>query len=239
VAAQSKAKLEAAARQAPISQVTQAAAAAAAAAVNDLTAEEALAQAADEKLVLVTSASATGYKCVHVHGGRFTAQIWENGERTYIGCFGTAEEAALQYARLLGRERSAAAAAEAAAAIGRDLTAEEAITLAIAEGLTLVPSAYATRYKGVTVDRGRYMAKIRENGKVKLIGCFGTAEEAALQYARLLGPMRSAAEAKAAKAAAAATTSCHSRKRPSDALPSDAAVARLSGRIRRAPTWIE
>jgi hypothetical protein len=220
-------------------------------AMGDLTAEEALAQAADEKLVLVTSASATGYKGVHVNGGRYTARIWENGEWTYIGCFGTAEEAALQYARLLGRERSAAAAAEAAAAIGRDLTTEEAITLAIAEGLTLVPSAHATRYKGVTVDRGRYMAKIRENGKVKLIGCFGTAEEAALQYARLLGPMRSAAEAKvaaaaeakakakAAKAAAAATTSCHSRKRPSDALPSDAAVARLSGRIRRAPTWIE
>ena len=40
----------------------------------DLTAEEALAQAADEKLVLVTSANATGYKGVGAYDGMNTSQ---------------------------------------------------------------------------------------------------------------------------------------------------------------------
>ena len=198
----------------------------------DLTPEEALAQAADEGLTLVTSTHATGYKGVCVHGGRYAARICENGEQTFIGCFGTAEEAALQLARLLGPAGSAAAAA---AAIGRDLTPEEALAQAADEGLTLVTSTHATGYKGVCVHGGRYEARICENGEQTRIGCFGTAEEAALQLARRLGPARSAAAA----ATAAATTSGRSRKRPTDARPSDAPVASLSGRIRRAPSKIQ
>jgi hypothetical protein len=138
-------------------------------------------------------------------------------------------EAALQLARRLGPAGSAAAAA----AIGRDLTPEEALAQAADEGLTLVTSTHATGYKGVCVHGGRYEARICENGEQTRIGCFGTAEEAALQLARRLGPARSAAAA-----AAAATTSGRSRKRPTDARPSDAPVASLSGRIRRAPSKI-
>jgi hypothetical protein len=111
-----------------------------------------------------------------------------------------------------------------------DLTAEEAIALAIAEGLTLVTSAHATGYKGVISDGGRYKVQFTENGKQMHGGSFGTAEQAALHYARLLGPARSAAEA------AAAMTSGHSRKRPADASTTNTS---LSGRIRRAPSCRE
>jgi hypothetical protein len=115
-----------------------------------------------------------------------------------------------------------------------DLTPEEALAQAADEGLTLVTSTHATGYKGVCVHGGRYAARICENGEQTRIGCFGTAEEAALQLARRLGPAGSAAAA----ATAAATTSGRSRKRPTDARPSDAPVASLSGRIRRAPSKI-
>ena len=190
----------------------------------DLTAEEALAQAADEKLVLVTSANATGYKGVSRDGGRYKVQITENGKQMCGGSFETAERAALQYARLLGPERSAAAAAAVI-----DLTAEEAIAQAAAEGLMLVPASTETGYKGVTRDGGGYRVRITENGKKMCGGSFETAERAALQYARLLGPERSAA------AAAAAAASGHSRKRPADSAP----AATTSGRIRRAPSCRE
>ena len=139
------------------------------------------------------------------------------------GNFETAERAALQYARLLGPERSAAAAAAAF-----DLTAEEAIAQAAAEGLRLVPASIETGYKGVCLKRGSYKVQITENGKQTHIGTFGTAERAALQYARLLGPVGSAA-------AAAAAASGHSRKRRADGAP----AATTSGRIRRAPSCRE
>ena len=151
-----------------------------------------------------------------------------NGKQMHCGNFETAEHAALQYARLLGPERSAAAAAAAAEAKGVEhLTADEAIAQAAAEGLRLVPASSETGYKGVSRDRGRYRVQIAdENGKQMRCGNFETAERAALQYARLLGPERSAA------AAAAAAASGHSRKRRADAAP----AATTSGRIRRAPT---
>ena len=109
-----------------------------------------------------------------------------------------------------------------------DLTAEEAIAQAAAEGLRLVPASNETGYKGVSRDGGRYRVQITENGKKMYGGSFETAEHAALQYARLLGPERSAA-------AAAAAASGHSRKRRADGAP----AATTSGRIRRAPSCRE
>ena len=80
-------------------------------------------------------------------------------------CYSTAEEGALAYARSIGREAAAleAAAADAAlpasemraatrASIARsdvDLTADEALAAAEAEGLPLVPSRSATGYQCV------------------------------------------------------------------------------------------
>jgi hypothetical protein len=204
-------------------------------AMGDLTAEEAIAIAADERLTLVTAKTETGYKGVSRKDGRYELRITENGKQTHIGSFGTAEHAALQYARLLGPEGSAAAPARAVTK-GVDLTAEEAIAQAVAEKLTLVTASIETGYKGVWRKDGGYRAVIYENGKQTHIGNFGTAERAALQYARLLGPERSAAAAAAAAAAvAAAAASGHSRKRRADGAP----AATTSGRIRRAPSCRE
>ena len=136
----------------------------------------------------------------------------------------------LHYARWLGPSRSAAEAV-AAAAKDVDLTAEEAIAHAADEELELVPGSSDTGYKCVRRKDGRYQVRITENGKQSLIGCFGTAEHAALHYARWLGPSRSAAEAVAAAAA-----SGHSRKRRADA---PAETTSRKGRIIRAPSCRE
>jgi hypothetical protein len=108
-----------------------------------------------------------------------------------------------------------------------DLSAEEAIATAAAEGLRLVPASNETGYKCVYRDHGRNMLRITENGKQMNCGSFETAEHAALHYARLLGPERSAA--------AEAAASGHSRKRRADGAP----AATTSGRIRRAPSCRE
>ena len=44
------------------------------------------------------------------------------------------------------------------------------------------PSQGACKYKGVSPYRGRWQATIRLNGKLKWLGSFDTAEEAALAY---------------------------------------------------------
>ena len=69
------------------------------AAKGDLTAEEAIAHAADEELELVPARTVTGYECVTRVNGRYQVRIRENGKQSHIGCFGTAEHAALHYAR--------------------------------------------------------------------------------------------------------------------------------------------
>ena len=68
------------------------------AAKGDLTAEEAIAHAADEELELVPASTVTGYECVTRVNGRYQVRIRENGKQSHIGCFGTAEHAALHYA---------------------------------------------------------------------------------------------------------------------------------------------
>jgi ubiquitin/hemin uptake protein HemP len=171
------------------------------AAPQPLTADEARAAAAAEGLELVTTASGeTGFKCVYKHhGGKYTAQITENGKSRFLGNFATPEEAALCYARHIGAERAAAEAAEAAdarIAAPQPLTADEARAAAAAEGLELVPSAKSkTGFKGVYKNGGKYTAKIMENGKLRHLGNFATPEEAALCYARHIGAERAAAEA--------------------------------------------
>ena len=75
-------------------------------------------------------------------------------------------------------------------------TAAEAAAQALAEGLTLVRSSTHTGYKNVTLNGGVKPYQSRK-GK-KHLGCFVTAEEAALAYARFLGPCLSKAEATAA-----------------------------------------
>ena len=100
-----------------------------------------------------------------------------------IGYYATAEEAALEYARRVGREQAAQEAAEAAP----PMTAEEALAKAAEEGLMLVRAGNTVGYKGVHIKQGKtrpYQLQIRVNGRTQYIGNFATGEEAALHLAR-------------------------------------------------------
>jgi len=164
----------------------------------------ALRQAEAEGLTLLRSESSrTGYKGVSFKSGRpkpYHAQVWRGGKQLKLGCFATAEEAALCYAR--SPEAQATVAAAAAPPPPPPMTAEEVLLLTEAEGLTLLKSeSSSTGYKGVSFNSScktrPYHAQVRRGGKDVNIGYFATVEEAALAYA--LTP-----EAQAAVAAAAA-----------------------------------
>ena len=145
---------------------------------------EAVATAREEGLTLVPSANRTGFRGVYREGGRFQAQIRQGGQTHHLGSFGSAEAAALAYARAASGNAAAAAAMEEVAV---ELTAAEAVATASEEGLTLVPGASKTGYRGVTRSRGRFHAKIFQGGRRHYLGSFGTAEAAALAYARRIG----------------------------------------------------
>ncbi|KOO31165.1 hypothetical protein Ctob_013588 [Chrysochromulina tobinii] len=171
-----------------------------------LTPDEARAAAAAEGLELVPAFSnKTGFKGVSCKQfGKYDAMVRTKGTQIFLGTYATPEEAALHYARHIGKERAAAEAAEA-----RDkgepqtLTADEAKAAAAAEGLELVLSSSSeTGFKGVRKNHGKYRAVIKENGKERLLGNFATPEEAALHYARHIGKERAAVEAAEARAQA-------------------------------------
>jgi len=213
-----------------------------------LTAEEALRQAEAEGLTLLKSdSSSTGFKCVAVDSRNkinpYLARVTRGGKFVHLGYFATAEEAALCYART--PEAQAAAAALALS----DMTAEEALAQAEAEGLTLLRSeSNRTGYTGVSCDSRHkckskpYQAKVKRDcqhlslgyfataeergSKFVHLGYFATAEEAALCYAR----------ASAAQTAAPQPPATSSRKRkvrseeqPPD-MPADLVVI-LEGRF--------
>ena len=78
------------------------------------------------------------------------------------------------------------------------MTEAEARRLAAEEGLQLVPADNATGWKGVshlsTPNLIKpYKAQIKQGGKDRSLGTFATAAEAALAYARHLGPAGCAA----------------------------------------------
>ena len=99
----------------------------------------------------------------------------------HLGNFFTAEAAALCYARHIGKDAAAAAATAAAAA---PLTADEVRAMAEAEGLLLARADSATGFKGVSKIGSKFKAHTREGAKLRYLGLFATAEEAALCYAR-------------------------------------------------------
>ena len=76
-----------------------------------------------EELELVPARNDCGYKGVARNHSGFAARAKEGGREHQLGTFDTPEEAALAYARRVGKER---AAREAAAARVEPLTAEEA-----------------------------------------------------------------------------------------------------------------
>ena len=88
------------------------------------------------------------------------------------------------------------------------MTADEAVAAAEAEGLTLVRSSdSATGFKGVTrnekVCKNKpFKATAWRGGERQYLGYYATAEEAALAYARALGPAPMTAEEALSKAEA-------------------------------------
>jgi len=167
-------------------------------------ARRAIAQAEEEGLELQRGTrrdNTSGFlgvrKSTAVQSRPYGAQRKRDGKREHLGYFTTAEEAALAYARALGPEGCAAAAAARAEV---SMTAEEAQRLAAAEGLVLVrSSSNAMGFVGVFNHRpGRpkpYQARQRRDGKMQHLGYFATVEEAALAVARALGPEACAAAA--------------------------------------------
>jgi len=89
-------------------------------------------------------------------------------------------------------------------ASGEWMTYEEAEKVAAEEGLVLVRHNNATGFKGVTLShcslRSPYQAHSRYKGRKVHLGVFGTAWEAALCYARHVGPEQARREAEDAEA---------------------------------------
>ena len=169
--------------------------------------EEVHEQARAEGLELrVALNNTTGYFGVsHVANGskskRYQARVSPGGkQRQHLGYFATAEEAALSIARWQ------AAAPEAERAVATvPLTSEEARQQAQAEGLTLrvadskkSKTGYYGVYPSTDCKLKPYKTAVRRNGKLKDLGYFATAEEAALCIAR--SPEGQAAAKKAAAA---------------------------------------
>ena len=107
--------------------------------VLEMTAEEAVAAAAEEGLPLVRANNVTGFKCVlNVNHRCFRAR--EQNSNFDVGGFASAEGAALAYVRHIGKEAATEAAARFAlgerlgVAAAASMTAEEALATAAAEG---------------------------------------------------------------------------------------------------------
>jgi len=149
------------------------------------------AQAEGLTLLMAVAANATGYFGVsYQYPGRpmpYHAMFRHGGINVSLGGFATAEGAALSIART--PEGQAVAAARAAAPPAPPpLTSEGARKQAQAEGLMLHMSARSpTGYLGVCKGKSPskpYEARITILGKKVFLGCFATAEEAALSISR-------------------------------------------------------
>ena len=154
-----------------------------------------------EGLTLRVAENKTGYSGVNHQPGYpkpYQAYVSHGGKKGYLGCFATAEEAALCVAR---SPEGKAAAERAAMAAPVPLTSEEAWQQAKAEGLTLCVAENGTGYFGVHHKPGRpkpYQAQVKRGGKKVSLGSFATAEEAALCVARSPEPEERAAAGRAA-----------------------------------------
>ena len=156
-----------------------------------LTSEQALQQAQAEGIRLRVGNNATGYWGVSLEASKslpFRAQLKWSGQKITLGRFATAEEAALCVARSPEGQAAAGAAEALAEAATPPLNSEEALQQAKAEGLLLLKANNKTGYFGVQVDHRSqskpFGAYVWRDGKNASLGCFATAEEAALFVAR-------------------------------------------------------
>ena len=151
--------------------------------------QAAIVAASAEGLSLVRAETPTGFKGVVRFNNNnrrkpFQARWDDNGRKTSLGMFATAEEAALAVARHLGPEGVRRALGSTA------MTPAEAHATAEAEGLTLLPSATSsTGFKYVSKQarkRKPFKAQLMCDGRRHSMGYFQTAEEASLAAARFL-----------------------------------------------------
>ena len=144
--------------------------------------------------LVIAPGTKSGYKGVHLKSSKskpYQATACGNRKNQHLGRFATAAEAALCYARYIGRDAAAAAAEkhEASPPEPASPAAKQAVATAAAEGLELVrvPSA-KSGYKGVIYLQYRskpFQARASSGGgRSEHLGLFDTAEEAALCYAR-------------------------------------------------------
>ena len=162
-------------------------------------------QAEAEGLTLLVADNKTGYFGVYLknpgYPKPYEAKVKRGGKLVHLGCFATAEEAALCIAR--SPEGQAAAKRPAAAP---PLTSDEARQQAEAEGLALLKADNSTGYFGVGLNKpGQpkpYKAQVKRGCKDVYLGNFATAEEAALHVAR--SPEGQAAAKRPKRPAAAA-----------------------------------
>eukprot|EP00908_Phaeocystis_cordata_P006978 Transcript_1762.p2 GENE.Transcript_1762~~Transcript_1762.p2 ORF type:complete len:407 (-),score=124.86 Transcript_1762:316-1392(-) len=166
-----------------------------------MTAEEALATAEREGLIMPRSNSQTGYRGVtHVTGKKarpFQAWVCREGKLERLGRFATPEEAALCRARTPEGKKAAARSGARGGKTGpvpmtveeAEAQAEAAEAQAEAEGLTLQRSENQTGFVGVYVNTSNkvkpFEARVRQGGQRVFLGHFATAEEAALEVARV------------------------------------------------------
>ena len=74
--------------------------------------------------------------------------------------------------------------------MGRAVVEDDGERPAEAEGLRLhLSNTSASGYKGVCKLRGRFRAQLRRDGKLEQLGIYDTAVEAAVAYARAVGPL--------------------------------------------------
>ena len=168
-----------------------------------------------------SSKNKTGFKGVTQKKDRYAVHTCENGKACQLAVFDTPEEAALCYSRHIGAERAAAEAAAARRPVfiptpafaiaaeslsdqdGAGIVSPWVAAAAAAEGLTLIRSGRTTTgFKHVTQNMPTgthakpFQLRVSVEGKVINGGYYATADEAALAYARRIGPEASAREAK-------------------------------------------
>jgi hypothetical protein len=115
----------------------------------------------------------------------FRVQVRRGGVRITLGRFGTAEEAALCYARSPeGHNLRARLDAALEHELLADPSPEQVWQIALREGLALLPASNKSGYQNVTPDGAWHRAWVSRNGEDVWLGRFRTAEAAAMAYAR-------------------------------------------------------
>jgi len=135
--------------------------------------------------------SKTGYKGVHHAGSRFIAQVWENGTTTTIGYADTVLDAAVMFTRYVDSSGQGQSSAPRPTTATEKPPAKRPSIVTEKDGvrLHLNPDS-VTGYKGVSPNSGQtgFRVQVCENGQVKNIGRADNAIDAAVIYARHVGP---------------------------------------------------